>query len=148
MSFQLYTSQSRLPRFVRHVGDPLPRTLQKQVKHDVLTVFFFLIACSMAFFVGDLKGQNGHDSMGKQIGEQGRMWTHEYWRLTDMQAYMYLLLLVRISLSFISGVFWTAFHVPSFVASVDLLTCFPHFSLLPDFHSLRRNTTGSCIATL
>lgn len=31
--------------------------------------------------------------MGKQIGEQGRLWTHEYWRLTDMQAYMYLLLL-------------------------------------------------------
>jgi len=47
----------------------------------------------MAFFVGDLKGQNGHDEMGKQIGEQGRLWTHEYWRLTDMQAYMYLLLL-------------------------------------------------------
>jgi len=51
----------------------------------------------MAFFVGDLKGQNGHDEMGKQIGEQGRMWTHEYWRLTDMQAYMYLLLLTRLS---------------------------------------------------
>ncbi|KAI9604834.1 hypothetical protein H4Q26_002804 [Puccinia striiformis f. sp. tritici PST-130] len=47
----------------------------------------------MAFFLGDPNGLNGHDNLGKQIGQQGQEWTQEYWRMTDMQAYMYLLLL-------------------------------------------------------
>jgi hypothetical protein len=48
----------------------------------------------MAFFLGDANGMNAHDLLGKQIGEQGRQWTNEFWRFKDMQAYMYLLLLV------------------------------------------------------
>ncbi|PLW52221.1 hypothetical protein PCANC_01647 [Puccinia coronata f. sp. avenae] len=47
----------------------------------------------MAFFLGDANGMNAHDLLGKQIGEQGRQWTNEFWRFKDMQAYMYLLLL-------------------------------------------------------
>ncbi|OAV90176.1 hypothetical protein PTTG_08354 [Puccinia triticina 1-1 BBBD Race 1] len=47
----------------------------------------------MGFFLGDSNGLNAHDQIGKQIGQQGHEWTEEFWRLTDMQAYMYLLLL-------------------------------------------------------
>ncbi|KAA1080927.1 F-actin-capping protein subunit alpha [Puccinia graminis f. sp. tritici] len=47
----------------------------------------------MAFFLGDSNGLNAHDQVGKQIGQQGHDWTEKSWRLTDMQAYMYLLLL-------------------------------------------------------
>lgn len=47
----------------------------------------------MAFFLGDHNGLNHHDELGKKIGEAGHQWTKEFWRLTDMQAYMYLLIL-------------------------------------------------------
>ncbi|CAH7674288.1 glycosyl transferase family 90-domain-containing protein [Phakopsora pachyrhizi] len=47
----------------------------------------------MAFFVGDLDGKNGHDQLGEQIGKAGSDWAKEYWRVEDMQSYMYLLIL-------------------------------------------------------
>lgn len=53
----------------------------------------------MAFFAGDPNGLNGHDEIGKKIGQAGQDWAKEFWRFTDMQAYMYLLLLEYARLS-------------------------------------------------
>lgn len=43
----------------------------------------------MAFFLGDADGRGGHDDIGRQIGEDGRRWAADHWRVEDMQAYMY-----------------------------------------------------------
>ncbi|BGP48291.1 hypothetical protein JCM10450v2_004163 [Rhodotorula kratochvilovae] len=45
----------------------------------------------MAFFVGTPDGQGGHDSLAEKIGEAGRRWARDFWRLEDMAAYMYRL---------------------------------------------------------
>lgn len=40
----------------------------------------------MAFFSGDLEGNNGHEEMAKKIAAQGKEYTEKYWRYADMQA--------------------------------------------------------------
>ncbi|MBW0548405.1 hypothetical protein O181_088120 [Austropuccinia psidii MF-1] len=46
-----------------------------------------------AFLLGDIDGKHDHDEIGKQIGQAGSDWVKEFWRLEDMQAYFYLLIL-------------------------------------------------------
>lgn len=57
---------------------------------------------SMAFFTGDLNGKGAQDEAGKMIGEAGSQWAQEFWRIEDMQAYMYRLILVSVSTSGLS----------------------------------------------
>jgi len=43
----------------------------------------------MAFFLGDANGVGAHDDVGREIGEAGRQWAADHWRVEDMQAYMF-----------------------------------------------------------
>ncbi|KAK4054449.1 hypothetical protein OIV83_000943 [Microbotryomycetes sp. JL201] len=47
----------------------------------------------MAFFSGDLDGNNGHDDLAKLIADQGKEYTQKHWRYADMEAYFYRLAL-------------------------------------------------------
>lgn len=62
----------------------------------------------MAFFLGDVNGDNAHDNLGEEIGLAGQRWTEEHvrdhvsfrsklmllqWRLEDMELYMFRLYL-------------------------------------------------------
>lgn len=40
----------------------------------------------MAFFAGDLDGNNGHEELAKQIAAQGKEYTAKHWRYADMEA--------------------------------------------------------------
>jgi hypothetical protein len=47
----------------------------------------------MAFFSGDLEGNNAHDDLAKTIAYNGRDWTRDHWRWEDMQTYAFRLYL-------------------------------------------------------
>ncbi|GAA98055.1 glycosyltransferase family 90 protein [Mixia osmundae IAM 14324] len=47
----------------------------------------------MAFFTGDLSGNDHHEALAQQIAAQGKAWAEQHWRMEDMQAYTYRLLL-------------------------------------------------------
>lgn len=40
----------------------------------------------MAFFSGDLDGQNHHEHLAKQIADNGKDYTERFWRYEDMEA--------------------------------------------------------------
>ncbi|KAK4053911.1 hypothetical protein OIO90_003748 [Microbotryomycetes sp. JL221] len=40
----------------------------------------------MAFFSGDLDGNDGHDDLAKLIADQGKEYTQKHWRYADMEA--------------------------------------------------------------
>ena len=40
----------------------------------------------MAFFSGDLDGEDGHDYLAKAIADQGKSYTAKHWRYQDMEA--------------------------------------------------------------
>ena len=63
---------------------------------------------TMAFFLGDVNGDNSHDNLGEEIGTAGQRWTEEHvrdcircstkltllqWRFLDMEVYMFRLYL-------------------------------------------------------
>ncbi|GAA5950638.1 hypothetical protein JCM3765_000559 [Sporobolomyces pararoseus] len=47
----------------------------------------------MAFFSGDLDGQNHHEHLAKQIADNGKDYTERFWRYQDMEAYFFRLTL-------------------------------------------------------
>jgi hypothetical protein len=47
----------------------------------------------MAFFSGDMNGQNGHDHLAKQIADQGKEYAAKHWRYADMETYFFRLAL-------------------------------------------------------
>lgn len=47
----------------------------------------------LAFFRGDLNGDNAHDDMAEKIASAGREWAKTYWRREDLTAYMFRLML-------------------------------------------------------
>ncbi|GAA5909994.1 uncharacterized protein JCM6883_000517 [Sporobolomyces salmoneus] len=47
----------------------------------------------MAFFSGDLDGQNHHEHLAKQIADNGKDYTERFWRYEDMEAYFFRLTL-------------------------------------------------------
>ena len=47
----------------------------------------------MAFFSGDMEGNNGHDDLAKQIADQGKRYAADHWRYEDMEAYFFRLCL-------------------------------------------------------
>ena len=40
----------------------------------------------LAFFSGDLDGQNHHEQLAKQIADNGKDYTERFWRYADMEA--------------------------------------------------------------
>jgi hypothetical protein len=44
----------------------------------------------MAFFSGDLDGQNHHEHLAKQIADNGKDYTERFWRYEDMEACKFL----------------------------------------------------------
>ncbi|GAA6014641.1 hypothetical protein JCM11491_000179 [Sporobolomyces phaffii] len=47
----------------------------------------------MAFFSGDLDGQNHHEHLAKRIADNGKDYTERFWRYEDMEAYFFRLTL-------------------------------------------------------
>merc|ERR1711939_1096234 len=47
----------------------------------------------MALFAGDLRGRGAHPAEARKIAHAGRVWAERYWRYSDMQVYMFRLLL-------------------------------------------------------
>ncbi|GAA5824165.1 hypothetical protein JCM5353_006163 [Sporobolomyces roseus] len=47
----------------------------------------------LAFFSGDLDGQNHHEQLAKQIAQNGKDYTERFWRYADMEAYFFRLTL-------------------------------------------------------
>ncbi|SCV72205.1 BQ2448_4899 [Microbotryum intermedium] len=47
----------------------------------------------MAFFAGDLRGENAHDDLAQRIARQGQEFAQTHWRYADMEAYVFRLAL-------------------------------------------------------
>ncbi|KDE09310.1 hypothetical protein MVLG_00627 [Microbotryum lychnidis-dioicae p1A1 Lamole] len=47
----------------------------------------------MAFFAGDLRGENAHDDLAQIIARQGQEFAQTHWRFADMEAYVFRLAL-------------------------------------------------------
>ncbi|KAG0147160.1 hypothetical protein CROQUDRAFT_722443 [Cronartium quercuum f. sp. fusiforme G11] len=47
----------------------------------------------MTFFSGGINGTNGHDQLAEKIANQGQDWAKKHWRMEDMAAYMFRLML-------------------------------------------------------
>ncbi len=43
----------------------------------------------LTFFRGDFAGENAHDDLARKIGEGGKAWSEQFWRMEDMTAYMF-----------------------------------------------------------
>jgi len=44
-------------------------------------------------FKGDLNGENGHDDLAREIAENGKNWSTDYWRYEDQVAFTFRLYL-------------------------------------------------------
>lgn len=68
-------------KVIASVSDPLLYDSYIPLKIDYSDLFDI-----MAFFAGDLDGNNGHDDLAKQIADQGKEYTQQHWRYADMEA--------------------------------------------------------------
>ena len=62
-------------------SDPIDSCSYIPIKVDYTDLFDV-----MAFFAGDLDGEDGHDDLAKAIADQGKAYTAKHWRYQDMEA--------------------------------------------------------------
>ncbi|KAF7980093.1 hypothetical protein HWV62_39904 [Athelia sp. TMB] len=67
--------------------------IQEYVHYIPIQMDYSDLHDAFIFFRGDLKGDFGHDDLAKKIAEQGREWALNFWRLEDLTAYNFRLML-------------------------------------------------------